>query len=89
MATNQVEGSEDTVVSFSKNRTQSKITALIQDNIALDAESFLEDLAESLGVEVEDLPVVRAEVVVYFGNSTIRTDAFEAPEKDEEDDEDA
>ena len=85
---NQIVEAEDTVVNFSKNKTHSKIVALIQDNVALDRESFLEDLAEALDVEVTELPTVEAVLHITFGNSTIKIPAFEAPEKDEDEDED-
>ncbi len=87
MSNQALEAGEDTVVSFSKNRTHSKIYALVQDNVALDKESFLEDLAEALNVEVEELPTVDAVLTITFGNSKITVPAFEAPEKEEEDDE--
>jgi hypothetical protein len=82
---NQTLEGEDTVVSFSKSKTHAKIASLIE---TVDQEAFLEDLADALDVEVEDLPTVDAEVVVTFGNSKIRVPYFEAPEKEEDDDED-
>jgi hypothetical protein len=85
MAISQVEAGEDSIVSFSKNRTHGKIYALVQENVSLDKDSFLEDLAEALDVEVEDLPEVEATLVITFGNSTIRVPAFEIEEKEEDD----
>jgi methionine synthase II (cobalamin-independent) len=78
----QVLEGEDTVTSFSKNKVHSKIFELVKDTVSIDRESFMDDLAEALNSEVEELPKVEAVVVISFGNSKITVPAFETTEEE-------
>ena len=45
-----------------------------------DRVDFLDDLAEALGIEVEELPKVSVEIAVHFGKDAVKLSGFEAEE---------
>lgn len=67
------------------NRESKKLTSVLSDMYTQEKDALLENLAEALDIEVEELPAIDVQIVATVGGKTVSVSGFEAQEKDDED----
>ena len=62
----------------SRSKTFKAIEDVAVETFTRHRVDFLDDLAEALGIEVEELPKVSVEIAVHFGKDVVKLSGFEA-----------
>ena len=85
MSNQAVEAPESDYFAKSRSKTFKAIEEVAVETFVRDRSDFLDEIAEALGIETEELPKVSVEITVHFGKDVVKLSGFEKEEEEKDD----